>query len=268
MFRLLDVSCDDSRLLKCFSSADLAIGKGDACVVQGDKLLEFGHVTGIVEKEGESESSVRGLPVVLRRATLQDQSKASENILFSKTARRLCEEKIQELELGMVLVRVHYSFDRSRLTVDFTAGERVDFRQLVQTLATETHARVEMRQIGVRDAAGIMGGMAPCGRRLCCSEWLKEFDNIHIRMAKIQGLSLSPTTINGMCGRLKCCLRFENNCYRDMVRELPREGSRVACPEGSGKVVSTYVLSQRVKVLVDDQRVMEFDASDVKMLGS
>ena len=268
MYRFLYVKCDDSRLLKCFSGVDLAISRGDACVVEKAKINEFGHVEAIKEESGDPDASAKGLPTVLRRATLQDQSRASENILFSKSALRLCREKIMEYQLDMTLVRVRYSFDRSRLRVDFTAKERVDFRQLVQGLALETRARIEMRQIGVRDVASIVSGFAPCGRALCCSAWLRGFDNVHIRMAKIQGLSLNPVAINGMCGRLKCCLRFEDNCYRDLARGLPREGDLVECPEGRGEVLQTRVLSQRVKVLLDDHRVLEFDVRDVKVLGS
>ena len=233
-----------------------------------EKIPEFGHAVTIVESSGTPNASMKDFPVVRRRATLQDQSRASENVLFSRTAFRLCHEKIRHYQLNMRILRVRYSFDRSRLMVVFTAAERVDFRQLVQDLAVETHARVEMRQIGVRDAATITGGMAPCGRVLCCNVWIADFENIHIRMAKTQGLSLNSANINGMCGRLKCCLRFENNCYQDLGRDLPREGDQVECPAGKGKVLETRMLSQRVKVCLEDQRVLEFNSRDVIMLGS
>jgi len=243
---------------------DLAIGVGDACVVEADRVLEYGHIVSI---DGEAQTAPEGMPRVLRRATMQDQTMATENQLFAKTAWRLCQEKIKGQKLDMRLMRVHYSLDRSHLTVTFTSDERVDFRQLIHDLAAETHARVEMRQIGARDAAAIRGGLAPCGRALCCAVWLKEFDNIHIRMAKSQGLSLNPATLNGMCGRLKCCLRYEQACYQDLARGLPCEGSRVRCPEGEGCVQETRVLGRKVKVSLDDQRVMEFDAKDVFVLG-
>ncbi len=268
MYRLLQVNCGDTRFLKCRSPADLAIKEGDACVVEADRSPEFGHVVTLAEKEGEPDAAAQALAVVLRRATLQDQARASENILFSKTALRLCQEKIKHYQLPMRLLRVRYSFDRLRLTVIFSANERVDFRQLVADLAAETHARVEMRHIGARTMAGILGGVAPCGRHLCCAVWLDDFEELHIRMAKAQGLSLNPAIINGMCGRLKCCLRFEHNCYQDLGRELPPEGERVECPAGRGRVLETRVLSQRVKVLLDDQRVLEFDGRDIIMLGN
>lgn len=217
MQRLIHVSCGDTHLVKCHSPADLAIKEKDACVVELDRVLEFGHVVTISEAPDEPEASVQTMPAVLRRATLQDQARAAENILFSKTALRLCQEKMRQYRLVMRLLKVRYSFDRSHLTILFTAEERVDFRQLVADLAAETHARVEMRQIGARAAAAILGGLAPCGRALCCSVWIETFEDIHIRMAKAQGLSLNPATINGMCGRLKCCLRFEHGCYQDAI---------------------------------------------------
>lgn len=268
MFRWVYVNCGDPHLVKCYSPSELAIREGDACVVELDKIPEFGHIVTMAEVAADPDASVRVFPVVLRRATLQDQSRSSENVLFSKTTLRLCQEKIRHYQLSMRLLRVRYSFDRSRLTVIFTAEDRVDFRQLVADLAAETHARVEMRQIGVRAAAAILGGMAPCGRTLCCAVWIEDFENIHIRMAKAQGLSLNPAIINGMCGRLKCCLRFENNCYQDMGQSLPREGDCVECPAGKGKVLETRVLSQRVKVCLEDQRVLEFGSRDIIMLGS
>lgn len=233
MPRLLYINCDDTHPWKCVAAADLAIGAGDACVVEADGLLEYGRVLSIA---GETESELSGWPRVLRRATMQDQALADENLLFSKTAWRLCQEKIKELSLIMRLVRVHYDLNRSHLTVTFTADERVDFRQLIQVLAVETRARVQMRQIGSRDEAAICGGLAPCGRILCCAVWLKDFDNIHIRLAKSQGLSLNPATLNGMCGRLKCCLRFEQACYREHAPALPHGDTHECCLAGESCV--------------------------------
>ncbi len=268
MYRLIDIECGGAHPVRCFGPSDLVLHRGDACIFQQDDIKEFGRVFELKEIADEPDASVGRMPVVLRRATLQDQSQANENILFLKSVRRLCDQKIKEYELLMNPVRIRFSLDRSRLIVDFTADERVDFRRLVQALAAETRARVDMRQIGVRDAASLVGGIAPCGRRLCCSEWLKEFENVNVRMAKAQGVSLGPAAINGMCGRLKCCLRFEYNCYRDLSRKMPRDGIRVRCPDGVGKVVSSHVLVQRVKVLLDDSRLLVYDVQDIKTLGN
>ena len=265
MFRFIQVDCNDVHPWRCAAQADLAISAGDACVVASGRVLEYGHVLLI---GGETDSPGESTPRVLRRATMQDQAMASENQLFAKTAWRLCQEKIKEHKLDMRLVRVHYAHDRSHFAVMFTAEERVDFRQFVHDLAAETRSRVEMRQIGPRDAAAIRGGIAPCGRTLCCAVWLREFDNINVRMAKNQGLSLNPATLNGMCGRLKCCLRYEHACYEELVRTLPREGSRVRCPEGEGTVAEVRILERRVKVRLDDQRVIELEAGDVFLLGN
>lgn len=206
MFRLLHVDCGDIHLWRCNSPSALAINKGDACIVQKDNLLEFGHVI-MDPRNGAAE--IENAPLVLRRATLQDQTVAGENILLSKNAWRICQEKIAAASLPLRAMRVHYAFDRSRLAIAFTAEDRIDYRQLAHELADELHVRVEMNQIGARDAAALRGGMASCGRVMCCKSWLQKFDNVHASLAKNQGLPLRQASINGMCGRLKCCLRFE-----------------------------------------------------------
>ncbi len=209
---MLQVDCGDIHLWQCNSPVALAINKGDACIVQKEGILEYGHV--VMEcrnNEGEKgeKGEIKNAPTVLRRATLQDQAVASENVLLSKNAVRVCQQKIAGSNLPLRMERIRYAFDRSQLTIVFTAEERVDFRQLVHDLSTELHIRVEMKQIGVRDATALRGGLATCGRIVCCKEWLKKFDNINVRLAKNQGLPLRQSSINGMCGRLKCCLRFE-----------------------------------------------------------
>lgn len=192
---------------QCNVSPVLAINKGDECIVQKENHLEFGRV--IMETRNGAAETSGAAPMVMRRATLQDQAVAHENILLSKNAWRICQEKVAAGNLPLRLIRVHYTFDRSRLMVMFTAEERIDYRQLVQALADELHARVEMNQIGARDAAALRGGMASCGRVMCCKSWLQKFENVHMSLAKNQGLPMRQTSINGMCGRLKCCLRFE-----------------------------------------------------------
>ncbi|MCA1807977.1 MAG: regulatory iron-sulfur-containing complex subunit RicT [Kiritimatiellia bacterium] len=211
MFRIIYVDCQDPHHLKCYGTAELAIAEGDHCVFKADGLLDAGRVARLAEAEGDPPTN---LSQVLRRATLQDQSKASENALFARTAWTRCSAMIEQLRLNMRLLKVRYSLDRSVIKLLYTAEERVDFRKLVQVLSAELRARVEMRQIGPRSAAAMAGGFAACGRRLCCTSWLNEFDNVNIRMAKQQGLAINPANLNGMCGRLKCCLRFEHACYQ------------------------------------------------------
>jgi len=218
-------------LWQCNSPAALAINKGDACIVQKDNLLEFGHV---VMDSRNSADEIKSAPMVLRRATLQDQAVASENILLSKNAGRICQEKIAGYNLPLRVMRVHYAFDRSQLMIVFAAEERIDYRQLVHDLTNELHVRVEMNQIGARDAAALRGGMAPCGRIMCCKSWLQKFDNVHVSLAKNQGVPLRQASINGMCGRLKCCLRFEYfSSYKGGQGSLPSQHPAVLTHEES-----------------------------------
>ncbi|MGI6087435.1 MAG: PSP1 domain-containing protein [Kiritimatiellia bacterium] len=218
MFKILYVDLGEPHALKAFCPMDLAIAVGDICVLKNDGLLECGRVLMLAESPAAEPGDI---PQVLRRATLQDQSQAGENELFARAAWKRCQEKIRELNLEMHLLKVRYSLDRTVIQVLYAAEERVDFRQLVQHLAADLHARIEMRQIGTRSMAAMIGGYAPCGRRLCCSVWLKKFDNVTMRMAKQQGLTLNPVNLNGMCGRLKCCLRFEHACYTEKEKESP-----------------------------------------------
>jgi cell fate regulator YaaT (PSP1 superfamily) len=202
------------------------------------------------------------MPVVVRRATLQDQSRARENAVYLKMAKDMCRRKVEEHKLEMQVVNVRHSFDRKVITIAYTAEQRIQFRELVKELAAEFQARIEMKQIGIRDAAGIVGGMGPCGRQLCCGSWLRNFEAVSVRMAKDQKLSLNPNTISGVCGRLKCCLRFENACYRELSKVLPREGATVSTPEGKGRVIGRNILAQKVKVRLDDEKIREFRVVD------
>jgi len=165
-------------------------------------------------------------------------------------------------------VRVKYSFDRSVLVILFAAEERVDFQEMVKEISDELRTRVEMKQIGIRDEAGITGGLGPCGRNLCCCTWLNNFESINVKMAKIQRLSLNPGAISGMCGRLKCCLLYEYENYRELGRLLPRDGAAVKCPDGKGYVIDKDILAQRVRVRLDDERVLEYGADDVETIWS
>ena len=204
-------------------------------------------------------------PMVLRRATLQDQSKADETALMSKMARESCENAAERHGVKIRLVRVRYTFDRSVLHILFTCEDKTDTREMAKDLAGELRTRVEMKQIGVRDEAGIVGGIGPCGRTLCC-KWLRHFASINVRMAKTQGLSLNPSAIGGCCGRLKCCLNYEFDHYKEVGRGLPRPGAAVECPDGTGTVIEVRILSQRIRVKLDTEGVHEYSANDVREL--
>jgi cell fate regulator YaaT (PSP1 superfamily) len=201
MYKIADVEIDEGQALCCLRPESLAIHVGDACVVQCERVQEYGRVTRLAELDGNPPSE-RMLPEVLRCATLQDQAKAEDNALRSRMAVDTVAAGVEKHKLEMRLIRVRYSFDRALLRVTFSAEGRVDFRELIKDLAAELQTRIDMRQIGVRDEAGILGGVASCGRRLCCCTWLRNFEPVNVKMAKIQRLSLNPGAISGMCGRL------------------------------------------------------------------
>lgn len=265
MPRVAYVEVDDTQHLSCFVPEDLSLHEGDQCILQVGSVTEYGRV---LRLEDLVEGTRRGgeIPKVVRCATLQDHAKADETALMSKMAMGTCRAKAEKYELNMRLVRVRYSFDRGVLTVQFSAEERVDFRELVKDLSAELRTRIEMRQVGVRDEAAIIGGLGPCGRCLCCCTWLKHFESINVKMAKTQRLTLTPGAINGMCGRLKCCLRYEYEQYKEYGRHLPREGSCVECREGRGCVIGRDILGQRVTVRLEDDRMVKCGPDDIEKI--
>ena len=196
---------------------------------------------------------VAPLRPVIRKATAQDEKIARENLEKEKRAYEVCLQKIAEHGLDMQLVSAEYAFDGSKILFFFTADERVDFRDLVKNLASVFHTRIELRQIGVRDKAKMVGGLGICGRPFCCASFLDDFQPVSIKMAKTQNLSLNPTKISGTCGRLMCCLKYEQDAYEDLIRTSPKMDSFVDTPEGRGTVVEVDLLRQRVKVKMEDQ---------------
>ena len=263
MYRTAHVKIEAGPQLTCNSPPELAIHAGDSCIVAASDMQEFGRVVKLEEREGELPAG-REIPRMLRRATLQDQSKADENALLGKMAMKTCAAKAQKLGLQIRLVRGHYAFNRVALVVEFTCEDRVDIRELARQAGEELHIRVDMRQLGVRDEAAIIGGIGPCGRQLCCCTWLRSFSSINVRMAKTQGLSLNPAAIGGCCGRLKCCLNYEFEVYQELSKNLPAKGARVECGDGKGCVEDRDILRQRVRVCLDDERVIVYGADEVR----
>lgn len=256
------VEVDDGQHVRCFSPPELAIHEGDLCVIEGDRLVDFGRITKLQEDGSSSEG--KGMPRLARRATLQDQAKASENAIMSKMAMKSCAAAAKKLNMAIHLVRVRYTFDRAVLRVLFASEDDVDGRSLQKEIEGELHTRIDLQQIGVRDEAGLIGGVGPCGRALCCCTWLHHFESVNVKMAKIQNLSLNPAAISGNCGRLKCCLRYENELYRSMGRNMPRQGAVVETPDGQGFVVGKDILSQRLRVRLEDERLMEYSMDEVR----
>ena len=230
-----------------FDTNGMELDIGDKVVVETAQGVSFGTVS-IGEKEiGET---ALGFRPVLRKATPADIARADENSARESEAYDVCAKKIEELKLDMKLINVEFLFDDSKIIFYFTADGRVDFRELVKELAGIFKTRIELRQVGVRDEAKLIGGLGPCGRAVCCSQFLSDFSHVSIKMAKDQNLSLSPTKISGLCGRLMCCLNFENNYYEEVRRLLPRIGFDVTGPDGNGTVVDTNPLTQTVKVRI------------------
>lgn len=269
MKRMAYVELDKTWPVKCICPNDLAIREGDKCVITRSRILELGCVVRIEELSQESgEKPEDDLPVLVRRATLQDQAKADENNLMQKMASEKCVTSAEKHKLDIKIISARYSFDRSHLTVVFASDERVDFREMIRDLSDDLHARIEMRQIGVRDVAGIVGGMAICGRQLCCCTWIHDFASINVKMAKSQRLSLNPSAISGMCGRLMCCLKYENEQYIEADRCLPRDGASVKCAEGEGCVCGKDIMAQRLMVRLDDNRIINCPADEVQQIAS
>lgn len=252
--------------VQCICPDGVAVHAHDRCIFDTGQVLDIGEITAISNPECECAARTSSWPRVVRCVTLQDQAKARENDLLGKMAMDSCRAVATELKLSMRLVRVRYTFDRKMLLVLFAADDRVDFRELVKSLSRDLHCRVEMRQIGVRDEAALIGGLGPCGRVQCCTAWLKNFESVNVRMARVQRLSLNPGAISGMCGRLKCCLRYEHEQYQEALRGLPREGTLVETPDGGGKVIDVVTLARRVRVRLEGERVMEYDVDDLRLL--
>jgi cell fate regulator YaaT (PSP1 superfamily) len=233
-----------------FDPADLEINIDDNVVVETIRGIEFGKaVLGI--REVPEEEIIAPLKKVLRIATEEDNRVYEDNKVKEKEAFNVCLQKINHHNLGMKLIDVEYTFDNNKIIFYFTADGRVDFRELVKDLASVFKTRIELRQIGVRDEAKMISGMGPCGKSLCCSTFLGDFAPVSIKMAKEQNLSLNPTKISGICGRLMCCLKYEHDTYECSRKYMPKVGALVDTPEGRGEVVESNVLLEMVKVKLE-----------------
>ncbi len=239
---------------------------GDQVVVETSKGLELGECVEGVHEVGE-EKVVSPLRPVVRAATSEDLRIAELNRNKEAGAFTVCEERIKAHGLDMKLVDVEYSFDGSKILFFFTADGRVDFRELVKDLAGRFHTRIELRQIGVRDGAKMMGGLGICGRPFCCSTFLEEFQPVSIRMAKTQNLSLNPTKISGTCGRLMCCLKYEQEAYEHLIKTLPKAEASVDTPKGKGTVTEVNLLRRTVKVRLADPADTTLQTYPVDRLG-
>ena len=246
-----------------FDPEELEVQLGDSVIVETARGMEFGMVAMEITEVDESEV-VTPLKRIIRIADEKDHLQHEENLKKKKRAMDLCQEKIDKHGLVMKLIDVEYTFDNSKIVFYFTADGRVDFRELVKDLAGVFKMRIELRQIGVRDEAKMLGGIGSCGRDLCCHSWLSDFLPVSIKMAKVQNLSLNPSKISGICGRLMCCLKYENDIYMEFRKGMPDIGEKVRTPDGFGKVVDTNLLERDVKVrlYLDDKPKGRKDEAD------
>jgi len=246
---IIGVRFKQGRKIYYFSPGKLQIAAGEYVIVETSRGVEIG-LTVIPNKQVEDETITPPLKEVLRIAVPEDLTRAEENREKEKNAFRICEEKIALHKLDMKLVEVEYTFDENKILFYFTADGRVDFRELVKELASVFHTRIELRQIGVRDEAKMLGGLGVCGRPFCCSSFLEDFQPVSIKMAKEQYLSLNPVKISGTCGRLMCCLKYEQDTYEAMMKSMPRVGAIVDTPEGRGTVQEVSLLTGQIKVVL------------------
>lgn len=249
MIRVISVKFRDGGKSYFFDPGELEINEGDGVIVETARGIEFADVVSPVQEIDESRV-VAPLKGVIRVATDYDRELRDTNRAKEKDAFDTCVRKIAEHGLDMKLVDVEYSYNGSKVMFYFTADGRVDFRELVKDLAGVFRTRIELRQIGVRDEAKMLGGLGSCGRPVCCKAFLSDFAPVSIKMAKEQSLSLSPTKISGICGRLMCCLKYEQDCYESMRRQMPRPGRDVRTPDGDGTVLENNVITEKTRVRV------------------
>ncbi len=244
------------------------LARGEKVIVETARGVECGEVA-LENREVADDSIVQPLRKLIRIATEDDFKKIEENKEKEKKAYALCEKKIAEHKLDMKLVDVEYTFDNSKILFYFTSDGRVDFRELVKDLAAMFRTRIELRQIGVRDEAKLLGGIGICGRPFCCSSFLNGFQPVSIKMAKEQGLSLNPVKISGTCGRLMCCLKYEQEAYSDLLKNTPKVGAIVSTQDGKGTVIEVNLLTRKLTVRLDkapDAAPTIYKADDVKVI--
>ena len=267
MIKVIGVRFRQAGKIYNFSPADFQVKVGDHVIVETARGIEYGSVVQGI-REVADDKVIMPLKSVIRIATEEDDKKAIENNQKEKKAFKICKEKIAKHGLEMKLIETEYTFDNNKVLFYFTADGRIDFRELVKDLASVFKTRIELRQVGVRDETKMLGGIGICGRPLCCNTYLSEFIPVSIKMAKEQSLSLNPTKISGICGRLMCCLKNEQEAYEELNSNLPDIGEKVKTFDGfKGEVVSVNVLRQKVKIVVevdDEREIKEYAIDELK----
>ena len=265
MIKIVGVRFKNAGKIYYFDPVELEVEKSIDVVVETARGLEYGTVV-VGPKEIDESELVSPLKPIIRIATDEDRQVYLENKEKAKETFELCQQKIKEHDLNMFLIDCEYTFDRNKLIFYFTAEGRIDFRELVKDLASIFKTRIELRQIGVRDEAKTIGGLGPCGRKLCCSSWLGDFQPVSIKMAKDQSLSLNPTKISGICGRLFCCLKYEHDVYAEAIDAMPVVGALVKVDEAKGKVIEVNPLLEQVRIEFNDKTIKVCHKDEVKVL--
>jgi len=269
MYEVVQVRLREAGKISYYLTNGLKFDVGEYVIVEADRGLEYGQIVSepemVLDKDIEEP-----LRKIIRKTNPWDHKQIEKNMKKAKELMDACEKRIETHKLPMKLIEAEYSFDRSKIIFYFTSESRVDFRDLVKDLANTFRARIELKQIGVRDEARILGGFGPCGRELCCAKFLKDFQSVTIKMAKDQNLSLNPTKISGLCGRLMCCLGYENKTYKELIKGLPRIGQEVKTEKGKGKVISTNPLKRSVTLQTEDGKIIElgFDGHKAHVCSS
>ncbi len=263
MFDIVGIKFEKTGKIHDYFANGINLKLYDWCIVEIEKGLECGCVARSVEYI-QKKSTKKSLRKVLRTITSQDADQIRRNEEMGERAKHICEKKIRDRGINMKLIQVKYTFDGNKAIFFFTAEGRIDFRDIVRELATEFKTRIEMRQIGVRDEAKIIGGIGCCGLELCCSKFLMDFDPVSIKMAKDQSLTLNPNKISGICGRLMCCLSFEHQTYISMKAKLPKIGDRAVCKGEEGKVSALDVLNEVAYVELQDKRILKIKSPILK----
>ena len=261
---LIGVRISNQAKSQLYDPKELKLRVGMTVMVNSNQGLKMGLVASnkiINFRKNKNESFYK----VLRVANENDFEAENRRLSVEQKAKTLCSEKILELKLPMSMSRVVHQPHMNKTIFFFTAEGRVDFRQLIRDLASNLRHRIEMKQVGVRDEAKVIGGFGICGETLCCSSWLPDFTPVTIKMAKNQGLALNPSKISGVCGRLMCCLQYEHDNYKEMVKGMPRVNSQVQTPDGPGKVLKNEILAQRVMVRLDDESINTYPKEELKV---
>ena len=270
MIKVVGVRFKPAGKIYYFDPDDIDVKFNDFVIVETIRGIEFGHVV-LGPREIQEGDIVSPLKQVIRIASDEDFDINRENKRKASEAIVICQEKVNEHGLRMKLVDVEYTFDNNKVIFYFTADGRVDFRELVKDLAAIFRTRIELRQIGVRDEAKMVGGIGPCGRKICCKQFLGEFDPVSIKMAKEQSLSLNPTKISGLCGRLMCCLKYEQDAYEELLKKMPQIGAIAITKDGIGTIVDSYTLLERVKIRVkledDTEDLIQYQIDEIELTG-